>query len=86
MAGTWMSVVEGMAGVRVHESGLEINPTIPEAWQSYTFRILYQTIPLEVSIDKTNVTVKNIGTSSINCTIMNNAVQIPSGELIVTNF
>jgi trehalose/maltose hydrolase-like predicted phosphorylase len=73
-----------MAGVRVHETGLEINPTIPEAWQSYTFRILYQTIPLEVSIDKANVTVKNIGTSSINCKIMNSAVQITPGEVVVT--
>ena len=80
MAGTWMSVVEGMAGVRVHESGLEINPTIPEAWQSYTFRILYQTIPLEVSIDKNKVSVKNIGGQSISCSIMNEPVQIASGE------
>jgi trehalose/maltose hydrolase-like predicted phosphorylase len=68
----------------VHESGLEINPTIPAAWQSYTFRILYQTIPLEVSIDKSNVRVKNIGGSSITCTVMNESVQIGPGEEIVS--
>jgi maltose phosphorylase len=84
MAGTWMSVVEGMAGVRVYESGLEINPTIPEAWQSYTFRILYQTIPLEVSIDKNNVSVKNLGSSAISCVVMNAPVQIASGEEFLT--
>ena len=80
MAGTWMSVVEGMAGVRVHESGLEINPTIPDAWQSYTFRILYQTIPLEVSIDKTNVTVKNIGNKELTCIVNKEMTTIMSGE------
>lgn len=80
MAGTWMSVVEGMAGVRVHESGLEINPTIPEAWQSYTFRILYQTIPMEVSIDKMNVKIKNIGNKQVTCTVKNEEVTITAGE------
>jgi trehalose/maltose hydrolase-like predicted phosphorylase len=69
-----------MAGVRVHESGLEINPTIPEAWQSYTFRILYQTIPLEVSIDKTNVTVKNIGNKELTCIVNKEMTTIMSGE------
>jgi trehalose/maltose hydrolase-like predicted phosphorylase len=80
MAGTWMAVVEGMAGVRVHESGLEINPTIPEAWQSYTFRILYQTVPLEISIDKQQVSVKNIGTKDVSCSVMGQVVQISAGE------
>ncbi|MCX8485938.1 MAG: hypothetical protein ORN53_01940 [Crocinitomicaceae bacterium] len=53
---------------------------MPTAWDSYTFRILYQTIPLEVSIDKNNVSVKNIGGQSISCSIMNEPVQIASGE------
>ena len=80
MAGTWMAVVEGMAGVRVHESGLEINPNIPEAWQSYTFRILYQTVPLEISMDKQQVSVKNIGTKEVSCSVMGQVVQISAGE------
>ncbi|MFM6935681.1 MAG: family 65 glycosyl hydrolase domain-containing protein [Flavobacteriales bacterium] len=82
MAGTWMSVVEGMAGVRVHESGLEINPTIPDAWQSYSFSILYQTIPLHITIDKQSVRVKNLGTDTISCTLLNQAVHIQAGEMI----
>jgi maltose phosphorylase len=69
-----------MAGVRVHESGLEINPNIPEAWQSYTFRILYQTVPLEISIDKQQVSVKNIGTKDVSCSVMGQVVQISAGE------
>ena len=84
MAGTWMSVVEGLAGVRVHESGLEINPTIPEAWDSYTFRILYQTVPLEVSIDKNQVTVKNIGEMNIECLLLGENVTIQAGISIST--
>ena len=80
MAGTWMAVVEGMAGVRVHESGLEINPNIPEAWQSYTFRILYQTVPLEISMDKQQVSVKNIGTKDVSCSVMGQVVHISAGE------
>ena len=85
MAGTWMSVVEGLAGVRVHESGLEINPTIPEAWDSYTFRILYQTVPLEVSIDKSKVSIKNIGDKQVACSVKKEMIQINAGEEYVAN-
>ena len=84
MAGTWMAVVEGMAGVRVRESGLEINPTIPEAWQSYTFRILYQTVPLEISIDKSNVSIKNMGNKPVTCLVKKEMITIRAGEVHVT--
>jgi maltose phosphorylase len=84
MAGTWMAVVEGMAGVRVHESGLEINPTIPTAWDSYTFRILYQTVPLEIAIDKMKVSVKNIGTTNVTCLVKREMITINAGEVHVT--
>ena len=80
MAGTWMAVVEGMAGVRIYESGLEINPTIPTAWDSYTFRILYQTVPLEITIDKTNISIKNIGNKQVACSLKNELVTIMAGE------
>ncbi len=33
MAGTWMSVVEGFAGVRVNEKGLFVNPMIKGAFR-----------------------------------------------------
>jgi maltose phosphorylase len=83
MAGTWMSVVEGMAGVRVYESGLEINPTIPTAWDSYTFRILYQTVPLEISVDKMNVSVKNIGNKKVTCLVKKEIITLMGGEVHV---
>jgi maltose phosphorylase len=84
MAGTWMSVVEGLAGVRVYETGLEINPTIPEAWQSYRFRILFQTVPLEINIDKHHVSVKNMGNKGISCNVMGRNVQIEAGADFTT--
>jgi maltose phosphorylase len=85
MAGTWMAIVEGMAGVRVNESGLEINPTIPTAWDSYTFRILYQTVPLEISINKTNIKVKNIGVKKVAFSLKKEIVTIMAGEVHETN-
>ena len=38
---------------------------------------------MEVSIDKNNVSVKNLGGQSISCRIMNESVQIASGEEFV---
>ena len=40
MAGTWMSIVEGFAGVRVNEKGLFVNPILPEGWNEYAFNML----------------------------------------------
>ena len=33
MAGTWMSIVEGFAGMRVKEGQLSFQPNLPEAWE-----------------------------------------------------
>ena len=40
MAGTWLSIVEGFAGVRVNHNELSLNPILPKNWKSYSFNIL----------------------------------------------
>ena len=34
MAGTWLSVVEGFAGLRISESGISFAPKLPKEWNS----------------------------------------------------
>jgi len=37
MAGTWLAIVEGFGGMRVHNCIVDLNPYIPSEWKSYSF-------------------------------------------------
>jgi trehalose/maltose hydrolase-like predicted phosphorylase len=79
MAGTWMSVVEGLAGVRVYENGLAINPQIPKPWKSYAFQIRYQNQPLAVAINQQKVTITNLGSALVSCQLAGAQIDIEAG-------
>lgn len=63
MGGTYMAIVYGFAGLRLKESGLYLAPYLPEKWDSYRFRFLYQGSQIEVETDKrgTRLTLKQGG-------------------------
>ena len=42
MAGTWMSIVEGFAGMRVKEDRLSFQPFLPKDWKGLQFRINFR--------------------------------------------
>lgn len=42
MAGSWLAIVEGFAGMRVTERGLEFKPYLPEAWKGYEFKLNFR--------------------------------------------
>jgi maltose phosphorylase len=79
MAGTWMSVVEGLAGVRVYENSLAIDPQIPTPWKSYSFQIRYQNQPLAVAVSQQNVTITNLGSALISCVLAGANITIEAG-------
>ena len=41
MAGAWQGIIFGFAGMRA-KNGLSFNPTIPQQWHSYAFKVRYQ--------------------------------------------
>ena len=59
MAGTWLSIVEGFAGLKVKQLKLYINPLIPEAWETYSFMIRFRNNLLKISISKSKAEVEN---------------------------
>ncbi|MGI9609323.1 MAG: glycosyl hydrolase family 65 protein, partial [Acidimicrobiia bacterium] len=40
--GVWMALVRGFGGMRVSEGELELNPSVPVAWESLRFRIQFR--------------------------------------------
>lgn len=80
MAGTWMSIVEGMAGVRVTEAGLSMNPTIPEKWNSYSFKIYYKGNSLSIHCSRKQITVTNNGKDPITAEIIGQNVTLEANQ------
>ncbi|MFM7567062.1 MAG: glycosyl hydrolase family 65 protein, partial [Flavobacteriales bacterium] len=82
MAGTWLSLVEGFAGVRINENGLSINPSIPAPWKKYAFQILYKNQPLKITIEKTGGEIENKSSSEVSLTVNNKEYTLLKNEKI----
>lgn len=50
MAGTWMSLVEGFAGVKISNGTLSISPKIHDKWSSYSFHLNYRDRLIFISV------------------------------------
>ena len=50
MAGTWMSIVEGFAGMRVIDNMLSFQPALPKAWEKIAFKINFRNSIYTISI------------------------------------
>jgi len=42
MAGTWLSIVEGFAGMRIKNGKLHFTPRLPKHWKSLSFKVIFQ--------------------------------------------
>lgn len=59
MAGTWLSVVEGFGGMRVHNNELHFSPKLPQGWKKLTFKINFRGTLLECEFGEENKIVKH---------------------------
>ncbi len=56
MAGTWISLLYGFAGMRDRRGRLAFSPRLPARWKSLAFRLLYKGRSLAVTITHQNAT------------------------------
>ncbi len=50
MAGSWMCVVNGFAGMRTHHGQLKFRPTLPDSMEGYSFKIKFQQRQLQITV------------------------------------
>lgn len=60
MAGNYMAITYGFAGLRIKESGLYLSPCIPARWKSYRFRFSWQGTRMEVTVDRKECRVRRL--------------------------
>ena len=58
MAGTWLSLVSGFAGMRIGESGIRFSPQIPAALEGYGFRIKYRGNCIKIEVAEKEISMK----------------------------
>ena len=69
MAGTWLSIIEGFAGLRVNRDKITLNPKLPQNWNSYKFKIIYKNKRISINVLKDEVIIENKSDSIINFSI-----------------
>lgn len=52
MAGSWLSIVQGFAGMRTLSGELSFDPKLPEGWDGYAFKVIYRGRLIEVSVSR----------------------------------
>ncbi|MDP4088773.1 MAG: glycosyl hydrolase family 65 protein [Bacillota bacterium] len=58
LAGAWLNIVYGFGGMRSDGELLKFAPSIPKAWSSYTFRVVYKDAVLSVMVDNEELNFK----------------------------
>ena len=52
MAGSWMSIVHGFAGMRVVDGQLVFSPKLPQEWQGYAFNLYFRKHIINVKVNQ----------------------------------
>jgi maltose phosphorylase len=79
MAGTWMSVVEGFAGMHVSDNRLKFNPFLPKEWKSYSFNITFRGALVNIKVDTNGIYLSNKSAGDISIDIFDEAYAIKPG-------
>ena len=83
MAGTWMSVVEGFAGMRVRNGHLVFNPLLPAKWKSFSFKIGFRGALLNVKVNEGSVNISNQSDKSVDVLVYDQLFQVlPNADVI----
>lgn len=77
MAGTWMSIVEGFAGMRVHDGQLQFRPFLPGKWESFSFTILFRAATLKIKICEQGISIRNQGGVAVQLRIYDQLYTLP---------
>ena len=78
LAGAWINIVYGFGGMRSDGEVLKFNPSIPKAWDSYSFKVVYKDTVLSVKVNKESVNFSVIGDKSITVVIYDKEYEIDS--------
>ncbi len=80
MAGTWMSVIKGFAGLKIESSTLSFNPFIPEEWKSFSFKVMFRGALLNVQVGANSTHITNESDHAVQVILSGKRIEIPAKQ------
>jgi maltose phosphorylase len=59
MAGTWLTLVHGFAGMRIEEDSLSFSPVLPEPWQGYAINLVWRGFRYRLTVNSQQISLQN---------------------------
>tara|TARA_B110000908_G_scaffold130161_1_gene153022 strand:+ start:3 stop:1658 length:1656 start_codon:yes stop_codon:yes gene_type:complete len=81
MAGTWMSIVEGFGGMRIHNNRLTFEPKTPKGWTNYSFKVNFRNQVLKVNISHSETTFELDGLNDLKIVVNGDFVNVTPNVL-----
>ena len=85
MAGTWLSIVEGFAGMRVIDGMLSFRPFVPDQWNNFSFKINFRGTLLHITLSDESFTIFNDGSDDLDFLLLNDVVSVAAHQESVFN-
>ncbi|WAC01372.1 hypothetical protein N7U66_15080 [Lacinutrix neustonica] len=82
MAGTWMSIVEGFAGMRVKENTLSFEPKIPKEWEGYSFKVNFRNQVIKVKVEQGKTSFELEGAEALVILVNGKAIEMAPNHLV----
>ena len=82
MAGAWMALVMGFAGLRIDPCGLRLDPKLPETWKKLAFKLQYQKAVLGIQIQKDQIELEWTGQDPLHLGVRADIVEIHCGKSV----
>jgi len=82
MAGTWMSIVEGFAGMRVKNNTLSFSPKIPKEWKTYSFKVNFRNQVITINVTQKGTHFELEGKQEISILVNGELVTVSPNKLL----
>lgn len=85
MGGTWLAIVYGFAGLRIKETGLSLEPSLPEQWEEIEFHLSYQQNLLHVKYNQVVATYHLVEGDQLSFKHEDDLVSLEVGQSVQLN-
>ncbi|WP_221772006.1 glycoside hydrolase family 65 protein [Listeria booriae] len=76
MAGSWIAIVQGFAGMRTFNGRLAFAPFLPKTWDKYAFKINYRDRLIEVTVTAKTISIALLSGEGLELDLFGEAVQL----------
>lgn len=84
LAAAWVNIVYGFGGMRSDGEILKFKPSIPKAWDSYSFRIAYKEALIYIKVNKNNLVVRTMDEKAVEIEIYDKKYSVTSEGVTIS--